>query len=52
MILCSQESDVGLTPNNDGEKIRLGLPQLTQDRRKELVKQVSKMGEETKVGRT
>ncbi|KAL6764554.1 ribosome recycling factor domain-containing protein [Haematococcus lacustris] len=43
------ESDLGINPNNDGDKIRLGLPQPTQDRRKELVKQVSKFGEEAKV---
>lgn len=43
------KSDLGLTPNNDGEKIRLSVPQLTEQRRKELVKTVSKMGEESKV---
>jgi len=43
------ESDLGINPNNDGEVIRLSLPQLTQDRRKELVKGLSKMGEECKV---
>lgn len=42
-------SDVGINPSNDGERIRLNVPQLTQDRRKELAKQVSKMGEEGKV---
>lgn len=42
-------SDVGITPVNDGRTIRLSFPQLTGDRRKELSKQVSKMGEEAKV---
>ena len=42
-------SDVGITPNNDGQVIRLAFPQLTEERRKELCKQVTKMGEETKV---
>lgn len=42
-------SDVGITPTNDGKIIRLVFPQLTEERRKELVKQVSKMCEEAKV---
>ncbi|XP_044504242.1 ribosome-recycling factor, chloroplastic-like [Mangifera indica] len=42
-------SDVGLTPNNDGEMIRLTLPQLTSERRKELSKVVAKQAEEGKV---
>ena len=42
-------SDVGITPANDGSVIRLSFPQLTQERRKELVKQVQKMGEDAKV---
>ena len=42
-------SDVGITPTNDGKIIRLIFPQLTEERRKELVKQVQKMGEEAKV---
>ncbi|KAK3018344.1 hypothetical protein RJ639_004756 [Escallonia herrerae] len=42
-------SDLGLTPNNDGEVIRLSLPQLTSDRRKELSKVVAKQAEEGKV---
>ncbi|CAL1382979.1 unnamed protein product [Linum trigynum] len=42
-------SDLGLTPNNDGEVIRLSVPQLTSDRRKELSKVVAKMAEEGKV---
>ena len=44
------ESDVGLTPNNDGTSIRLNIPPLTSDRRKELVKLVAKLAEEGKVG--
>lgn len=42
-------SDVGITPNNDGATIRLVFPELTEDRRKELVKDVKKKGEEAKV---
>ena len=42
-------SDVGLTPANDGKVIRLVFPELTEERRKELVKDVKKKGEETKV---
>lgn len=42
-------SDVGITPQNDGKMIRLAIPQLTEERRKELKKQVEKMGEEAKV---
>lgn len=42
-------SDIGLTPNNDGTAIRINLPPLTQERRKELVKQVSKRLEDSKV---
>ncbi|EFN59630.1 hypothetical protein CHLNCDRAFT_29191 [Chlorella variabilis] len=43
------QSDLGLTPNNDGRVIRLQVPQLTAERRKEMVKIVSKLGEEGKV---
>lgn len=43
------KSDLGLTPNNDGTVIRLGIPQLTQERRNELVKVAKKKGEESKV---
>lgn len=43
-------SDVGITPTNDGKLIRLVFPQLTEERRKELKKQVLKEGEEAKVG--
>ena len=42
-------SDIGLTPNNDGSVIRLNIPALTSDRRKELVKQVAKLAEDGKV---
>ena len=42
-------SDVGITPTNDGKIIRLVFPQPTEERRKELVKQVQKMGEDAKV---
>jgi len=42
-------SDLGLTPGNDGNVIRLIIPSLTADRRKELAKLVSKLGEEGKV---
>ena len=43
------ESDLGINPSNDGEKIRLNMPPMTQDRRKELTKKASKMGEDGKV---
>ena len=43
------ESDLGLTPSNDGKLIRLPIPQLTEERRKELVKQVRHMAEEGRV---
>src|SRR5690348_18304544 len=44
-----QESDLGLTPSNDGKVIRLPMPQPTEERRKELVKVVRKIAEEGKV---
>src|SRR6185503_15303393 len=44
-----QESDLGLTPSNDGKLIRLPIPQLTEERRKELVKVVRNMAEEHRV---
>jgi ribosome recycling factor len=43
------ESDVGLTPNNDGQLIRLQVPELTEERRKQLVKVVRGLAEEGKV---
>ena len=42
-------SDVGITPSNDGSVIRLVFPELTEERRKDLVKEVKKKGEEGKV---
>ena len=44
-----QWSDIGINPTNDGKVIRLAFPQPTEDRRKELVKQIKKFGEEAKV---
>jgi ribosome recycling factor len=43
------ESDVGLTPNNDGNVIRLGIPELTEERRKDLVKVVRHIAEEGRI---
>lgn len=43
------KSELGLTPNSDGKVIRINIPVLTADRRRELVKVVKKMGEESKV---
>ena len=43
------ESDLGLTPSNDGQLIRLPIPQLTEERRKDLVRQVRHMAEEGRV---
>lgn len=45
-ILCS---DLGITPNNDGKVIRLIFPELTEDRRKEIAKDIKKKGEAAKV---
>ena len=42
-------SDIGITPTNDGKAIRLNFPDLTEERRKELAKDVKKKGEEAKV---
>ncbi len=42
-------SDLGLNPQNDGKVLRITFPMLTEDRRKELTKQVSKMGEDAKI---
>ena len=44
-----QVSDLGINPQNDGKVIRLVFPQLTEERRKDLAKQVKKYGEEAKV---
>ena len=43
------EANLGYTPNNDGETIRIVIPDLTEDRRRELVKQVKAMAEDAKV---
>lgn len=43
------KSDLGLTPSNDGKIIRINIPPLTEDRRKQLVKVISKMAEEAKI---
>ena len=50
-LICkaSQESDLGINPQNDGKVIRLAFPQLTEERRKELVKQIAKYAEGGKV---
>ncbi len=45
-IICS---DIGLTPNNDGKSIILNFPELTEERRKDLVKDIKKKGENAKV---
>ncbi len=42
-------SDLGITPANDGKTLRISFPQLTEERRKELTKKVSKMGDDAKV---
>ena len=42
-------SNIGLTPQNDGKVVRIPLPPLTEERRKDMVKLVKKMAEETKV---
>ena len=43
-------SDIGINPNNDGKVIRLAFPELNEERRKEIVKDIKKMAEEAKVG--
>lgn len=43
------DSEVGITPDNNGEVIRLAIPQPTEERRRDLVKQCSKIGEKAKV---
>jgi ribosome recycling factor len=43
------EANVGFTPQNDGKVVRITMPPLTEDRRKEMVKMIKKAGEETKV---
>lgn len=49
VVKAIQASDIGITPSDDGKVIRLVFPQLNEDRRKELVKQIKKTGENTKV---
>ncbi len=49
IIRAINEADLGLNPQNDGQVIRIVIPPLTEERRKELVKQVSKMAEQSKV---
>ena len=44
-----QCSDLGITPNNDGKAVRLNFPELTEDRRKEMAKDIKKKGENAKV---
>ncbi len=44
-----QVSDIGINPQNDGKVIRMIFPPLTEDRRKEIVKEIAKMGEDAKV---
>lgn len=44
-----QKSDLGINPMNDGKVIRLSFPELTEERRKELVRIIKKMGEESKI---
>ena len=44
-----QEANIGINPNNDGKVIRLIFPELTEERRKELVKDIKKMAEDSKV---
>ena len=43
------KSDLGLNPSSDGSLVRIAIPPLTEERRKEMVKQIKRMGEETKI---
>lgn len=45
-----QQSSIGLTPSSDGELVRIPIPPLTEERRKELVRDVRRVGEDAKVG--
>lgn len=47
--LAIRNSDLGLNPINDGQSVRLVLPPMTEERRKELVNQIKKLGEESKI---
>ena len=49
IIKAIETSDIGINPNNDGSSIRLVFPELTEERRKQLCKDVKKKGEECKV---
>lgn len=49
IIKAIYEADLGLTPNDTGDVIFISIPELTEDRRKELVKQIKKMSEEAKI---
>ncbi len=49
VVKAIMESDIGITPSDDGKVIRLVFPQLTAERRKDLTKQVKKISEESKV---
>ena len=49
MVKAIQASDIGINPADDGSVIRLVFPPLTEDRRRELAKQIQKMGEEARV---
>jgi ribosome recycling factor len=49
VVRAIQESDLALTPNTDGQTIRLNIPTLTSDRRNQLVKQVKNMGEDARI---
>ena len=49
MVKAILASDIGITPQSDGKVIRLAFPQPTEERRKELAKQISKLGEDAKV---
>ena len=49
LLLVILASDIGINPNNDGKVIRLAFPELTEERRKDLVKDIKKMAEEAKI---
>ncbi len=49
VVKAINESDIGINPTDDGKTIRLVFPQLTEERRKDLIKQIKKIAEETKV---
>jgi ribosome recycling factor len=49
IVKAIQKSDIGINPSDDGSVIRLVFPELTEERRKQLVKDVKKLGEQAKV---